>query len=294
MNRNNESPHERLRRTLRENGEPDADSLAEVGRLMQSLQSLRAPDTRSEHQKQLLAMLSAHLPRRKTRWERFTEWYPVALLMSQTRVIKAEILIASAVVLVLGVLVTLMQPAGQATDMAQLTLSALAPIVAAVGVALLYDTDIEQMLELEQTTRASARVLLLARLTLVFGFNLAVALGGSAVLAVFRAEVLLIPLISAWLAPMTFLVGLAFFLSVVLANTFASMSFSLFLWLVHLLFRRVESGSASLLDALIGLASMPGLLDPANRPLLMGVGAVLVLVALGLVGTLERQGDTFA
>jgi hypothetical protein len=274
--------YERLRQTLIDNGESpnEAESLAQLAPLLDAMPS---PIAKASHKAQLLSILAAEMPKPKSRPERFTEWYPVALLLSQVRVIQREIWLASALVLGLGVVVTLISPN---PDLSAFT--ALIPLVAAVGVALLYDNDVRMMLEIEETTLASARLLLLARLTLVYGFNLAAALIGSVILATLDADISLFPLIASWLAPMTFLSGLAFFLSIVLNDTLAASIFSMFLWIIHNL------GNATQSDNLLwSLLSLPGLSDPTNRPFLMFTAALLILVALWIVGIQERQiGNT--
>jgi hypothetical protein len=153
---------------------------------------------------------------RKTRLQTLTSWWPLLLLRSQLRVVQGEIWFASALVIGLGTLVTVLT--FEAGSSMMLPLVFLAPVVSGFGVAFLYDGNIVQMLELEDTTPASARILLLARLTLVFGFNLLLMLAGSLILAIALEDVSLWPLVSSWLAPMTFLSALAFFTSVLIKD----------------------------------------------------------------------------
>jgi hypothetical protein len=271
-------PYERLKQTLIDNGEAplEAESLAALSIL---LDAAPQPVSKPDHKAQLLRLLSAELPEPKSRLDRFAEWYPLALMHSQLRVIQREIWLASALVLLLGVVVTLLAPKPDSA-----TFTVLAPLVAAVGVAMLYDHDSRMMLEIEETTRASARLLLLARLTLVYGFNLVLALIGSIVLAIFDADISLIPLIASWLAPMTFLSGLGFFLSIVLNDTLAASMFSLLLWVIHTITDADSNG-----NFILYLLTFPGLSDPSNRPFLMFTAALLILVALWIVGIKERQ-----
>jgi hypothetical protein len=270
--------YERLRQTLLENGESlnEAESLAQVSVL---LDKMPPPQTNASHKAHLLTILSAEMPKPKSRLERFAEWYPMALLLSQVRVIQREIWLASTIVLLLGLIVTV---TASNPDLSMFT--ALIPLVAAIGVAMLYDQDMRMMLEIEETTLASARLLLLARLTLVYGFNLMLALIGSVILALLDTDVSLVPLIASWLAPMTFLSGLAFFLSIVLNDTLPASAFSLLLWLVHSLLPSDPNG-----NTILYLITMPGLSDPTNRPFLMFTAAFLILVALWIVGIQDRQ-----
>lgn len=271
--------YERLKRTLLENGETE-DKAEALAQMAYFLRKLPAPKTSAEQQANLLNRLAAELPRRKTRWERLREWYPLLLLFSQLRTIHREIWAASALILILGTFVTLAQPAGSG----MLALVALAPVVAAAGVAMLYDGSVELMLELEEATLASARLLLLARLTLIFGFDLLLASAGSIALALTRTELSLMPLILSWLAPMAFLSALAFLLSVLLVDTLAAALFSLALWFAHIMLRHAEN-----LPELFTYLSMPGLSASETRPLLFVAAVFIVAVALWLVGLIERK-----
>jgi hypothetical protein len=270
--------YERLRQTLIDNGESpnEAESLAQLSHVLDAMPPHVA---KTSHKAQLLTLLATEMPKPKSRFVHFIEWYPVALLLSQVRVIQREIWLASALVLGLGVIVTLISPNPDLT-----LFTALTPLVAAVGVALLYDHDVRMMLEIEETTLASARLLLLARLALVYGFNLVLALIGSVILAVLDADISLLPLIASWLAPMTFLSGLAFFLSIVLNDTLAASIFSMFLWIIHNLGKATQGD-----NGLWSLLSLPGLSDPNNRPFLMLTAALLIMVALWIIGITERQ-----
>jgi hypothetical protein len=151
---------------------------------------------------------------------------------------------------------------------------------------MLYDDDFQAMLDIEETSRASARVLLLARLTLVFSFNLVLALIGSIVFVLVQRETALAPLILSWLAPMSFLSGLAFFLSIIGRNSLFAGGFSLVLWMGHLIFTTMDS---KLL--LIQILSLPALSEPSYRPLIIFAGVLLVTASLWQVGLAERRAE---
>lgn len=200
-------------------------------------------------------------------------WWPLLLIRSQIRVVQREIWVASALVMALGTVVTL------STDSASVPLAMIAPLVAAFGVALLYDSDVEQMLELENATGVSTQMLLLARLTLVFGFDLVLAVSGSVVLVLVQTDVSLWPLVLSWLAPMAFLSALSFLLSVVLTDAIVSAVFSLGIWAAHLLLRNFPDQHS----LLIRLLAMPGLSDTAHFGFLFVAAGLLLLAALWLV-----------
>jgi hypothetical protein len=267
----NDHDVERLKRTLLANGESpeETESLAKAAYF---LRQLPTPEAHVLTQQHLLDKLVVHLPQRKGRLERLREWYPVAVLLSQLHILQTGIWPASAIVMLLGTLIMLKSPN-------TFLLTVLAPIVAAVGVSMIYDHEAMQMLELESSTRASGSLLLLARLTLVFGFDLILALLASFVLALLRTDALLWQIISSWLVPMTFLSALSFFLSIWLADTFAAGVFSLSLWVAHLIFSSIKDA-----PQIIQILSWKGLTDPTYRPLVFSGAALLVIAALLKVG----------
>ncbi|TDC97337.1 hypothetical protein E1292_37280 [Nonomuraea deserti] len=90
-----------------------------------------------------------------------------------------------------------------------------APLVAAVGVAGLYGPERDRAFEVVAATPTSPRVLLLARVTLVFGYDVALALLASGVLAASGGSPAgLGELVTAWLGPMALLAAMALLLSV--------------------------------------------------------------------------------
>lgn len=154
------------------------------------------------------------------------------LVRSQARVVRHEIWTASALVMLLGLLVTL--------SMSQLSspgyplpLVFVAPIVAALGIAFLFGLDVDPALEIELATPVSPRTMLLTRLVLVFGFDLGLGMMASTALAWSVPGVSLWPLVMTWLAPMAFLSALAFVISVLFAEPALGMLVSLALWIAH-------------------------------------------------------------
>lgn len=154
------------------------------------------------------------------------------VLCSQLRVVQYEIWAASALVMGLGFLVTLAYGLTNATE-ATLPFVLLAPIAAAAGVAFLYGPVVDPALEIELTTPVSPRQVLAARLVIVFGFDLLLGLTGSAILSIVRPEIIFWPLVSAWLAPMTFLASLAFLLITLTLDSGASLLACLVLWIIQ-------------------------------------------------------------
>jgi len=275
------NPDDKLRAMLHE----DIESPEEADALLATVKQMRrwqAPDASPQASAELLKLLAAEMPAKKSRLNRLLEYWPLLLIRSQIRIVRGEIWLASALVMILGTVVTL--TTYQHSPGSTIPLAILAPLVAAVGVAMLYDSDTEPMLELEDTTPVSIRLLLLARLTLVFGFDLCLGLAGSIVLAALNTEISLWPLVMSWLAPMAFLSGLAFLLSVVFIDSMAGALLSLGLWGLHVMMR-----SAQPINTLILALSLPGLAAPETRPVLFGLAAMLTGLALWLLGRTERN-----
>jgi hypothetical protein len=258
----------------------DAASPAEAEALRPLLQNLRAwpaPVPTPAATQRLVAALAPALPSARPT---LTAAWPWLLLRAQVRVVRGELWLASALVLLLGALVTLALGRFPA-DAASLPFALLAPLVTAVGCAVLFGPASDPALELELATPASPRLVLLARLALVFAFNLALGLAGSAALAALRADVLLWPLVQAWLAPMAFLSALAFMLSVVFVEPLVGVLASLGLWGLQVLRPAILGG--------VGLwRYLPDLASAETRGLLWLAAALLLLTALWLGGREER------
>ncbi|MCB9455086.1 MAG: hypothetical protein H6671_03755 [Anaerolineaceae bacterium] len=279
------SREDRLRALLAEDADSpeDAESLL---LLLTYLEAWSSPSPTTAATSRLVESLLPELPEPDSPLEYGLSWWPLLLLRAQFRIVRGEIWLATALVMMLGVIVTLATYDPTTTSLLPFTV--LAPVMAAVGVALLYDSDIRQMFELEDTTPASARLLLLARLTLVFGFNLLTGIAGSVVLALLQSDLSLWPLILSWLAPMTFLSAFAFFLSVVTTDAFFGIVVGLFVWGGHVLMQLFPH-----LDNFSFALSLPGLIAAENRPVLFAVALLLVTVATWLAGLNERtfRGD---
>ncbi|MEV0972221.1 hypothetical protein [Microtetraspora glauca] len=131
----------------------------------------------------------------------------------EARIMHRSIWLASALVMAVSVGFALLRG-----DSAQLVLSLAAPLIAGVGVAGSYDAGRGgrgTAAELVATTPTSPRVIMLARVTLAFGYDLALALLSSAVaLAYGSAPAGMTSLVTAWLGPMALLAALGLLLAV--------------------------------------------------------------------------------
>ncbi|MCT9932733.1 hypothetical protein N5079_21245 [Planotetraspora sp. A-T 1434] len=132
------------------------------------------------------------------------------LLVMEARIPRRALWLTSALVMAVSVGFVLAK-----RDAAELVLALVAPLIAGMGVAGSYGPERDDAFEVVAVTPTSPRVVLLARMTLVFGYDLMLALLASAVLTVLHsAPVELMPLIAAWFGPMALLSALSLLLSV--------------------------------------------------------------------------------
>ncbi len=258
---------------IEDTGSPDeAKKLLPVAR---RLQAWPAPKPTPKDTAKLIARLEAELPTRNYQLP-LTAYWPVLLLRSQFRVVRGEIWMASALVMALGLLVTL---ATYSTSEAWL-LVLVAPVVTAVGVAFIYGPDVDPALEIELATPVSPRLVLLARLALVFGFNLIMGVGASAVLSLVSAQIAFWPLVSTWLAPVTCLSALAFLLTVFTTNSLTSAILCFLLWTFQSMRQLGGFGTV--------VWYVPDLMAASARPWLWALAGALTVLALWLGGREER------
>jgi hypothetical protein len=220
-----------------------------------------APTPSVQETDRLVHALTAELPARRAVRSGSMLWW---LLRAQMRVVQQEIWLASALVMALGLFVTLTNQPDVLLEEAPFVL--VAPLVAALGIAFLYGPAAEPALEIELATPISPRLVVLARLLLVFAFDLALALLGSVVLIAAQRDWSLWPLVMMWLAPMTFLAALAFLLSMIFSEPLVGAAICLVLW------------GAQVLRAFILFDLLPNLLATGTQPWLWLSALVAVQV----------------
>lgn len=267
--------------SLRELLEEDADSAEEAASLLPIFQALRTqsiPDVDPSKTAALIGRISALIPAERAEiapagrvssggWR-----LALLILRVQLRVVQAEIWWASAFVMLVGVVITLVSYSPTMLD-APLTL--IAPIVTACGLAFLYGVEAESASEIEQTTPVSPALVISARTALVFGFDLILGIVGSVIISLVMPSLSLWPLIGAWLAPMAFLSALAFLISVVFMQSVVGIMVSLLIWVGLVGVRYLNAYPLFNLTIRV-----PDLLMPGARPLLFV--AALVIFGVGL------------
>ena len=198
-----------------------------------------------------------------------------ALVAAQVRLVRHGLWLSSAIVMALGFAVA--WTLGRTG-----IVSALAPLVAVFGVSHLHGPQHDAAFELTEATPTSPRVVLLARLVLVFGYDLVLALVTSAGLALVLPDTITGTLIWSWLAPMTFLSALALFCSV-LFGSHVGVSLAFGLWLL----RSFISGATSVVPVLSWAASYQEWWT--RSPWLFALAGLLCLCGIWLSGGRERR-----
>ncbi len=180
---------------------------------------------------QYLSALNGHSPAIQANgWREHPLTGVLLVLRRQAGLVRQGIWAASLIVLALGVILTFLFP-GTGVNSSLLALAA--PVVAAGGIALVYGPENDPATELEVATPVSPALILLARLVLVYGYDLALAVLASVALWLAPDHLMLSQLILAWLAPMLFLSALALALSVIV-NSQMAMLIAFSLWGLHL------------------------------------------------------------
>jgi hypothetical protein len=162
------------------------------------------------------------------------------VLRGQVPLVRRSIWAASAATMALGVLVAVLASGRHTSD---LILSLFVPAIAGVGMAFLYGPENDPGLELALATPTSPRIVLVSRLLLVLGYDLALALGASGVVVLAHGGDVLAatPL---WLGPMLLLAGISLLLSLLL-SAIAAVASALGLFVVDLVTRSNVAGRSA-------------------------------------------------
>ena len=135
--------------------------------------------------------------------------FAAELLHAELRLVRPSVWVASILVMACAVVAATAGSHGAGATV----LSLLAPLVAVAGVAGVYGPEREPAFEALAITSTSPRLVLLARVTLVFGYDFTLAVAASAVVRLVATEVGLVDLVVAWLGPMTLLLALSLVLA---------------------------------------------------------------------------------
>jgi hypothetical protein len=146
------------------------------------------------------------------------------LLLGQIPLVRRGIWAASALTMALGCAVELLQAYG-----AGRALALFAPVIAAMGVAFVYGPESDPSLEIALATPTTARLVLLCRLTLVYAYDIFLAVIASAVIMQARGGAGIWSVIVLWLGPMLFLSTLSLVLTLIFGSA-AGIGAALAIW----------------------------------------------------------------
>jgi hypothetical protein len=155
--------------------------------------------------------------------------FAVELLRAELRLVRPSVWVAS--VLVMACAVAAAAAAGGRGTGATV-LSLVAPLIAVAGVAGVYGPEREPAFEALAITSTSPRLVLLARVTLVFGYDLVLAVAASAVVRLVTPDAGLVDLVIAWLGPMTLLLALSLVLAMWIGPN-VSLGVAAVLWMLR-------------------------------------------------------------
>lgn len=204
------------------------------------------------------------------------------LLRTQLRLVAVAVWAASAMVMVIGAALAAGRAVGAGGWVGDV-LAVVAPIVAAAGIAGVCGPGSDLAFEVASATPTSPRVVLLARITVVFGYDLALAVAVSAVLTVVGVNRPgLGALTGSWFGPMAVLAALSLLIAVWRGSTVA-VTVAAGVWLLRVLGAAMVAGTgwARAWDTVIALAWSTNLFTVV-------LAVTLVSAAVGLAGRGER------
>jgi hypothetical protein len=135
--------------------------------------------------------------------------FAAQLVRAELRLVRPSVWLASLLVMVCAVGLALTSGHGAGATV----LSLAAPLIAACGVGAVAGPWRDPAFEALAVTTTSPGLILLARVTLVFGYDLALAVAASTVLRLTAPQLGLVELVAGWLGPMTLLSALCLLLA---------------------------------------------------------------------------------
>jgi hypothetical protein len=144
------------------------------------------------------------------------------VLTQQVALIHKSIWLVTPLVIIFGCLLSIVGPRGTADSipLAQLILSLFITVVGAAGVAFIYGAEHDAGFELTLATPTSTRIVMLCRMALVLGYNIAL----SALASAFVTFVLggsFLEVIQLWLGPLFLLASVSLLLSLTIGSVVA-------------------------------------------------------------------------
>lgn len=234
------------------------------GEIVRSAGAIAAPTGLTER-----ALESIHSPSKLRR----AFWQTADLLHAQARLVRSELWLASAVVMAMGTTLALLWKRAD-------IIYFIAPLVAASTLSILYGAEHDPALELTRATPTSPWKILLARLSIVSGYNLMLSLAATLILLSFAPLEVLGGVIIGWLGPLAFLSTLALLLSLWLGTNNA-VAIAYALWMAQYIpFKALEQWLTAPAWAAFQVAYQQFWSSPL---LLLALSALLIVLALWYV-----------
>jgi hypothetical protein len=203
-------------------------------------------------------------------------WHAMTVVAAQVPVVRRQVWAATALVAALGCLVVAVTGAAAGT-----VLALTSPITASLGLAVIYGPDSDPCAEVSACCPVPPRTVLVARLAVVAGYDLAVALCATLLLAGTGTGSGVQALITAWLGPLLTMAGFSVLLSV-LFRPWAGVVAALLLWTL-----RVVTLSPARPSMLAGLTGWLW----STTPVTTVVAALALVVTVFAVGRGESWLD---
>jgi hypothetical protein len=228
------------------------------------------PATELVYRVMVRSALAEPTPAARSPWR-----FSLALVLAEARLLRIPVLVASALVLALAVALAAIQTTA-ADGWSGNVLALVAPIVAAIGISGVYGPQRDPAFEVVAATPTTARLILLVRIALVFGYDLALAMAASGAVTVVGADAAgVVALVVAWLGPMALLSALCLLLTVWVGADIA-IGAVLTLWAMRVLAGNVFADVTGLVEFFRAVWS--------TSPATGSATAALVLAAVVLAG----------
>ncbi len=203
-------------------------------------------------------------------------WHALTVVAAQVPVVRRQVWAATALVAGVGCLVVALTGVVAGT-----VLALTAPVTAALGLAVIYGPDSDPCAEISLSCPVPPRTVLLARLVVVAGYDLAVGFAATLLLAGTGSGGGVWSLVTMWLGPLLAMSALSVLLSVVF-RSWAGIVTALCLWTVRVVIMSPAHPAV--------LAAATGWLW-STTPTTAAVAAAAVAVAVFAVGRRETSLD---
>jgi len=187
--------------------EEQRDELGDLNGLINVLESYTLSEPQRENRDRLLDSIIPYLPKSNIYRQDLKSW--LRLIRSQWVMFETSFWVAGLLVLLLGFFMSFLE----GREMLPLLLLVLSPLLSASSVVYVFRPETRTLNELEILTATHPVELLIARLTMVLGFNVLIAFALMLAIHLEGTQIMLGRLVLAWLGPLLTLSGLALYIT---------------------------------------------------------------------------------